>query len=77
MGFRGSRVRIPPSRLRNAMPDSHTSDGPLSDGRQVNVPEFGRASVDGRRIIGDHSVDSDPVAGDRPAVADRLRRPAA
>jgi tricorn protease len=36
-----------------------TSHGPLIDGGQVNVPEFGFASVDGRWIIEGHGVDPD------------------
>ena len=48
------------------MPDSHTSDGPLSDGREVNVPEFGFASVDGQWIIEGHGVDPDIVVENDP-----------
>ena len=36
-----------------------TSHGPLIDGGQVNVPEFGFASVDGKWIIEGHGVDPD------------------
>jgi len=36
-----------------------TSHGPLIDGGQVNVPEFGFTSVDGRWIIEGHGVDPD------------------
>jgi tricorn protease len=36
-----------------------TSHGPLIDGGQVNVPEFGFTSVDGKWIIEGHGVDPD------------------
>jgi tricorn protease len=36
-----------------------TSHGPLIDGGQVNVPEFGFTSVDGQWIIEGHGVDPD------------------
>ncbi len=36
-----------------------TGHGPLIDGGQVNVPEFGFASTDGRWIIEGHGVDPD------------------
>lgn len=43
-----------------------TSHGPLIDGGQVNVPEFGFASVDGQWIIEGHGVDPDIVVENDP-----------
>jgi tricorn protease len=43
-----------------------TSRGPLIDGGQVNVPEFGFASVDGQWIIEGHGVDPDIVVENDP-----------
>jgi tricorn protease len=43
-----------------------TSHGPLIDGGQVNVPEFGFASTDGRWIIEGHGVDPDIVVENDP-----------
>jgi tricorn protease len=40
--------------------------GPLIDGGQVNVPEFGFASTDGRWIIEGHGVDPDIVVENDP-----------
>jgi len=44
-----------------------TSHGPLIDGGNVNVPEFGFASVDGKWIIEGHGVDPDIVVENDPA----------
>ena len=41
-------------------------DGPLIDGGQVNVPEFGFASTDGRWIVEGHGVDPDIVVENDP-----------
>ena len=43
-----------------------TGHGPLIDGGQVNVPEFGFASTDGRWIIEGHGVDPDIVVDNDP-----------
>jgi tricorn protease len=43
-----------------------TGHGPLIDGGQVNVPEFGFASTDGRWIIEGHGVDPDIVVENDP-----------
>ena len=43
-----------------------TDHGPLIDGGQVNVPEFGFASTDGRWIIEGHGVDPDIVVENDP-----------
>ncbi len=44
-----------------------TSHGPLIDGGQVNVPEFGFISVDGKWIIEGHGVDPDIEVENDPA----------
>ena len=44
-----------------------TGHGPLLDGGNVNVPEFGFASADGRWIIEGHGVDPDIVVENDPA----------
>jgi tricorn protease len=43
-----------------------TSHGPLIDGGQVNVPEFGFADVNGNWIIEGHGVDPDIVVENDP-----------
>ena len=43
-----------------------TSHGPLIDGGQVNVPEFGFASTDGHWIVEGHGVDPDIVVENDP-----------